>query len=117
MFLLNKSVKLLSATVALLTLAACGGEPSESDIKTAFNKQVQAEAKAMQQFAGTAGADMAKSMMPEVKSMKKIGCKEDGEKAYKCDVEMEVTQMGNTNKGAISLRFVKGSDGWVAVKP
>lgn len=116
MSLLDKSIRLLSASVALLALTACGGEPSESDIKTAFNNQVQAEAKAMQQFAGKAGADMAKSMMPEIKSIKKVGCKEDGEKAYKCDVEMEVTQSGTTNKGIVPMRFVKGSDGWMAAK-
>jgi hypothetical protein len=116
MFLLNKPARLLSASFALLALTACGGEPSESDIKTAFNNQVQAETKAMQQFAGKAGADMAKSLMPEIKSVKKIGCKEDGEKAYKCDVEMEVTQSGTTNKGIVPMRFVKGSDGWMAAR-
>jgi hypothetical protein len=104
------------ATGALLLLAACGGEPSEADIKSAFEKQIAAESKAMDQFGGKGMADQLKGLIPEVKIIKKIGCKEDGENAYKCDVEMEVTQMGNTNKGIAPVRFVKGSDGWMASK-
>ena len=42
--------------------------------------------------------------------------KEDGEKAYKCDVKMEVALSGKTNKGIAPIRFVKGSDGWRATK-
>jgi len=75
-----------------------------------------ADAKAMAQMGGKLGTDMFKDMLPEIKSVKKIGCKEDGEKAYKCDVELEVTRQGNTNKGIAPIRFVKGSDGWIASK-
>ena len=109
-------VQILLAAAAVLSLSACGGAPSEDDIKTAIDKQMQAEAKAMLAMAGKQGAEMAKDFMPSIKSVKKIGCKEDGDKAYKCDVEMEVTQMGNTNKGVAPMRFVKGSDGWAASK-
>ena len=70
----------------------------------------------MDQIGGKQAADMAKSYLPDIKSVKKIGCKEDGDKAYKCDVEMEVTQMGKTNKEIAPFRFVKASDGWVVTK-
>jgi hypothetical protein len=109
----TKSILIVATT---LTLTACGGAPSESDIKSAIEKQVQNEEKAMQAFSGKKEAALMKSLAPEVKSIKKIGCKEDGEKAYKCDVELEVTQMGVTNKGIAPMRFVKGSDGWIAQK-
>lgn len=112
----SKPFQTLFATGALLLLSACGGEPSEADIKTAFEKQVSADAKAMEQIGGEQAASFVKGLMPEVKIIKKIGCKEDGENAYKCDVEMEVTQMGSTNKGVAPIRFVKGSDGWMATK-
>lgn len=113
---LKKSAKLLLAMAGILALAACGGEPSEGDIKSVITKEMDAQGKAMSQFSGKQAADMAKGFMPEIKNVKKIGCKPDGDKAYKCDVEMEVTQMGATNKAITPIRFVKGSDGWVATK-
>ena len=112
----TKPLQILFATGALFVLAACGGAPSEADIQSALEKQMGADVKAMEKMGGQQGANMAKNFLPEIKSVKKIGCKEDGEKAYKCDVEMEVTQMGNTNKGIAPIRFVKGSDGWIASK-
>lgn len=103
----------LSAT---LFLAACSGEPSEADIQAAVEKEMGSSAKTMEQIGGKQAADVVKGFLPEVKSVKKIGCKEDGDNAYKCDIEMEVTQLGITNKGISPIRFVKGSDGWVATK-
>jgi hypothetical protein len=105
---------LIASTAALLT--ACGGAPSDNDIKEAIEKQMLGEQKAMNQIAGKQAADMFKDLVPEIKNAKKIGCKEDGEKAYRCDVELEVTRMGATNKGIVPIRFVKGSDGWMAQK-
>ena len=74
------------------------------------------ELDAGKRFMGGAGAEMAESLMPKISGLKKIGCKEDGEKAYRCDVEMEVSQDGQVNKGPANLRFVKGSDGWMVSK-
>ena len=56
-------------------------------------------------------------MLPEINSLKKIGCKEDGERAYRCDVELEMTQFGITNKAPVNLRFVQASEGWTVVEP
>ena len=109
-----KKGKIVPVLFIAIVLTACGGAPSEGDIKAAIEKKMQDEAAAMQAFGGKKSAEMLKGFMPEIKNVKKIGCKEDGEKAYKCDVEMEVTQMGATNKGIRPLRLVKGSDGWVA---
>ena len=58
------------------------------------------------------GAALAKSMVPVVTGIKKIGCKEDGEKAYRCDVEVEALQGSKSGKGAAVFRLVKLSDGW-----
>ena len=112
----KKPLLLLFTTGALLVLTACGGVPSDGNIKASIEKQMGADAKAMEQFGGKQAANMAKNWLPEIKSIKKIGCKEDGDKAYKCDVEMEVTQKGKTNKGIAPFRFVKASDGWVVTK-
>ena len=45
----------------------------------------------------------------EVPEFKKLGCKDDGERAYRCYIEV-ITKRG---KKIIPARFVKGSDGWV----
>lgn len=107
----TKSILTIFILPALLT--ACGGAPSESDMKKAIDIQVQAEMTAAKQFMG---ASMAEKMTPKIESLKKIGCKDDGENAYRCDLELEVTQNGRTNKAPTRMRFVKGSDGWVASK-
>lgn len=116
MFSNDKLVKTAIVAGSFFLLTACSGEPSDSDIKNAVTRQMQAEADAVKKFGGSQAAGMMKDMMPDIKSVKKIGCKADGDKAYKCDVELEVTQMGNTNKGVAPMRFVKGSDGWMAAR-
>lgn len=92
---------------ASILVAACGGAPSDADLKAAVKKQMDADEKAAGMFA---------DMMPKITVLNKIGCKEDGEKAYKCDLEVEVTQGKNVNKGPAQLRFVKTSDGWQVTK-
>ena len=115
-----RSIIKISSTIAFAAacsvLAGCGGAPSESDIKTALEKQVKAERDAMEQISGKQAMEMMKGMFAEIKSVHKIGCKDDGEKAYKCDVELELVQGKQTGKNAASLRFLKGSDGWIAQK-
>ena len=59
---------------------------------------------------------LMKGMQAEFKDVKKIGCKADGEHAYICDVEYVVTQLGNTSKQTVPMRFAKGSEGWVLTK-
>ncbi len=84
-------------------LAGCGGEPSEGQIKETIEKQVQRE---------SAAAGAFSDMLPKVSVSKKIGCKGDGDNAYKCDVELLVTQGKSQNTGVKQFRFVKASDGW-----
>lgn len=110
----TKAISSLFLTTTLL--AACGGAPSEADMTKAIDKQIQAEMTAAKQFMGGAGASMAEKMAPKLENLKKIGCKDDGENAYRCDIEIEITQNGATNKAPTSMRFVKGSDGWMASK-
>lgn len=116
MTLNKKYLSALMAAAVCVMLTACGGAPSESDIKAAIDKQVKADMQAMQRAGGGQAAAMFKNMMPEIKDVKKIGCKEDGEKAYRCDIELQVSQGGDTSKGPASMRFLKGTDGWMAQK-
>lgn len=114
MRLISKTLQIFGAISALFVLSACSSGPSEGDIKAAIEHQVQSQLKVVQQFTGVKPKDMDKDLMPQVKSVKKIGCKEDGNNAFKCDVEVEVAYMGSTNKAVRPMRFVKTSDGWQA---
>lgn len=91
------------------TLAACSGAPSDSDMKKALQKNAD------QTIGALLGNDKnAQDAKPKYDSVKGLGCKSDGEKAYRCDVEIEMTSMLGKQKTAQSIRFVKGSDGWIA---
>lgn len=87
----NKLIALASAS-CLLLLAGCGSEPSEANMKEAIQKSPMKIAFSEKDLA----------------SIRKISCKNDGDKAYNCDIEVSGV--------AIPVRFVKGSDGWLAMK-
>lgn len=101
---LTTSLRVASLLLAGLTLSGCGGAPSESDIKSTMEADMKAN------------TAMFEAMGVELKGIKKIGCKDDGEKAYKCDVEIEMSGNGTTQKSVIPRRFVKSSDGWRVTK-
>ncbi|WP_101048927.1 hypothetical protein [Macromonas nakdongensis] len=103
--------------IATGVLAGCSGAPSEDDMRAALDRQMQAQVDGASHIFGGAGASLMKGMMPEVQSLKKVGCQADGEKAYRCDVELQVQQLGVTNRSVVSLRFVQASDGWTVVDP
>ena len=113
---LDHRLSLIVAGAASALLAGCGGSPSDGDMLKAVQTQAAAERQAFERFAGRGAAGFLQKTQGEIKSVKKIGCKDDGEKAYRCDVEIELQQGGSTHKGPASLRFVKGSDGWAVMK-
>ena len=112
-------VSKLAITLLALLLAGCSSEPSSSDIESAVKKSVDDANKAAVEmataFAGAKTMEKMKDSIPQAKvnSAKKIGCKEDGKNAYRCDVEYDVEQpmMGRIQK-VMPMRFVKGSSGW-----
>jgi hypothetical protein len=108
-----KMLKKLAGVVLTTFLAACSSGPSESDIQAIVKKQIEESNKQMAAFGsifGSGGEAAAKAFSAEVPGIKKLGCKEDGERAYKCD--LEISSKGD--KRIVPARFVKGSDGWVA---
>ena len=103
------------AILAVLSLAACGTGPSESDMNAAVKRSVEESNKqmaAMGNMFGGAGRGITDAMKVEVPEVKKIGCKEDGEKAYRCDIEV-ISKQG---RNVTPARFVKTSDGWMITK-
>ncbi|MGF6242782.1 MULTISPECIES: hypothetical protein [Paraburkholderia] len=89
-------------------LSACSGSPSEGDVRAALQKQVEAgRAQAEQLMGKSAFLDKQIDQQKQaVDGIKLIGCKNDGDKAYVCDLE--------SNGGASRVRMLKGSDGWIA---
>jgi len=109
----TKKITLAAASVAIcLALTACSGAPSESDLKSAIETKMKADSKAMESAIGKQGMPV----QPEIKGVHKVGCKGDGENAYRCDIELEVMQNGTVAKGAASMRFSKNGDAWSASK-
>ena len=107
------------ASALIIFLTACSSEPSASDIDSAVRKSTDDANKAAIEmataFAGAKAVESMKDAIPQLKicSAKKVGCKEDGTNAYKCDVEYDAEQplMGRVQT-IVPMRFVKGSNGW-----
>lgn len=106
----------------LLAAAGCSGEPSETDIRAALEKDAAKHGQALNQTAqmfGGAGktlTDMIGTM--EIHAVKKIGCVAAKDApGFVCDVEIDMTvPLAGRSKDMASARFVKSPDGWVVVK-
>lgn len=109
-------IKTLLCTPALIgllfALIGCSSQPSENDIREAIEKNLDESAMAAQSLGGKAAGDMARKSN-KLNSAKKVGCKEDGEKAYRCDVEIDANTMIGPIKRTQNMRFVRGDSGWV----
>ncbi len=109
-----------ACVLGILFLAGCSAEPSSAEIESAIKKNTDDANRAALEmataFAGAKAVEKMKDSIPQLKlnSAKKVGCKEDGKDAYKCDVEYDAEQpmIGRIQK-MVSMRFVKGSNGWV----
>ncbi|MGF6273409.1 hypothetical protein ABIB38_001783 [Massilia sp. UYP11] len=97
-------------TVMLLVmgaLSACSGQPSDSEMKEALQKTAD------QTMEAIVGKNANQSSRIVYNSVKSAGCKSDGEKAYRCDVEVETDSMLGKQKTVMPVRFVKTGDGWM----
>ena len=109
-------IALVPAVVLMMT--ACSSEPSSSDIRTALESDLQQmldiQANMTNPFTGKGRS--ASATGPKVEDIRKIGCKEDGEKAYRCDVEIVIVEGGAKKSSVVPARFVKTSSGWQVMK-
>jgi len=96
-------MKKMMMIAAALSLAACSKGPSESDMNKAVKKSVEDSNQQM------ASIGFGKAFSSDVPEVKKLGCKDDGENAYRCDIEVS----GRNGRKVVPARFVKSSDGWV----
>ena len=105
---LNNAGWMFAAMASMLVLTACSGEPSEGDISALLKKDLDTANEQMKRLSKDA------QMQTTLHSVKKVGCKADGEKAYLCDVEIDVeAPLVGRKKAVAPIRLVKGSDGWV----
>ena len=107
---LSNSTFAIASLAICLALSACSNSPSESELKTAVEHKMKADSEAMERRVGK----QAMPPKPELKSVRKVACKADGDKAYRCDVELEVNHGGTIAKGTAPMRFVKNGEEWVA---
>jgi hypothetical protein len=110
-------IKAVAASTVFLALAACSGEPSNSDIKEIVNKEIKPVMEMQWKMMGNVSAALGggqKSSPPTLDDIKKVGCKADGENAYRCDVELVVLAGDKKDSKVVPLRFVKTSSGWKA---
>lgn len=91
-------------------LTACSNGPAESDLKSAIRNKMKTDFEAMVR----SSAAQAMPVRPEIKNVRKLGCKEDGANTYRCEVELDVLHNGVAAKGSASMLFSKGDAGWVA---
>lgn len=94
---------------ACALLAACSGEPSDSDMKAAIEQTFGG----MNEQLGGVGKLIGKDLSTKVKAFKKLGCAEaKGNPGFACDFEMTVDGPLGTKTEKASARFVKGDKGW-----
>lgn len=110
--------KHLATPIAVLVaglLVGCSGEPSSSDVKTLVEREIKPafEVQAMMtKNLSALGGGKASQGTPTLKDVKKVGCKADGESAYKCDIELVVVTGADSKSQVVPMRFVKSSSGW-----
>ncbi len=88
-----------------LFLTACSGEPSEADIRHAFEADIQG----VNQVVEDLGGNRLKVVLHD---LDKIGCEQDAG-GYRCDVTTEVeTPFLGRQKRTSTVRLVKTDEGW-----
>jgi hypothetical protein len=103
------------AVLAAVLMVGCSGEPSSSEVKALVEREIKPalEMQAMiMKNAGALGGGKAGQGTPTLSDVKKVGCKADGESAYRCDIELVVVNGAESKSQVVPMRFVKASSGW-----
>jgi hypothetical protein len=109
----RRATGMFLAVAACSMLAACDGDPSDSDMKMAVEQTYGA----MNKELGGVGKMIGKDLSTKVKALKKLGCaKAEGNPGYRCDFEMAVDGPLGEKTEKASGRFVKGDKGWTVME-
>lgn len=109
---------LVLVPVAVLATTGCSSEPSSSDIKAALENDVKRTLEMQTNMTNVFGSrgKPASATGPKLEDIRKVGCKEDGENAYRCDVELVIINAGEKKSSVMPARLVKTSSGWKAME-
>ena len=114
-----KSITKLGLVFGLAAvLTACGGAPSDAEVRKALEAQIQSD---MNQVTGGlkgTGLDGAMDgMMPKIDNISPQGCEAAGNDIYNCTVEATVTMMGMKQTNMQNINLKKNKDGeWKIVR-
>ena len=102
-------MKMLSMGVSAMALLGCGRAPTENELRAGMERSLITQNMEMARIGGLIG----QRMHSKLHSLRKLGCKEDGDHAYQCDVELdiEIPVLGRQDK-VVPIRFVHTSSGW-----
>ena len=102
----------LAALTATTLLVACGGPPSESDMRAALEHEIAASIKALEKLQGKEWADRMRQEA-KVHSVKLGSCSKEGSNAYRCDVEVDwTTVLAPRQQIAMRPLVARTSEGW-----
>lgn len=108
-----KSVTKLGLVFGLAAvLTACGGAPSDAEVRKALEEQIQSDMN--QVTGGLKGAglgDAMDSMMPKIDNISPQGCEEAANDIYNCTVEATITVMGMQQTNMQEFSFKKNKAG------
>lgn len=95
-------------------LAACGGAPSEAEVRQVLEDQIQLDLSKIGEMTGTDTSglgDMVNSMMPKVEKISLQGCDAEDNGVYKCSVEATVIIFGQEQTNIEDIRLKKNKEG------
>ena len=120
MKVLTGLIKFGSVVAMAAALAACGGGPSDSEVRNALEKRIQNDLGALSGLASLTGGDAQKmmdSMIPKIENISVQGCDSIGNDVYQCSVEATLKMMGKENIVMEDIRLKKSSEGeWLIVR-
>lgn len=112
--------KLGAVIVLSAALAACGGAPSEKEVRAALEKRIKSDLGQISAMAGGHGADLKElmdGMMPTIENLNVKGCDSVGNDVYECSVEATVSMMDSEHTNIENVRFKKDKQGeWQVVR-
>ena len=95
-------------------LTACGGAPSDAEVRKAVEAKILQERKQVSGMTGLLGSDfedMAESMMPKINDISPQGCEAADKDIYNCTVESTMTVMGIEQTIMQDFSFKKNKNG------
>lgn len=115
----NKIAQLGLVLGLAAVLTACGGAPSDKEVRKALEAQIESDMAQMTGGLNAAGlgGDAMDGMMPKIDNISPQGCEAAGNDIYNCTVEATVTMMGmqQTNMQNINLKKNKAGE-WKIVR-